>query len=746
VDGVLAPRLRVALSGRVLRVADDERLVAEVRVGNRGAFEVVYDRHHAGILAFCRHMLGSREEAEDVVQQTFAAAYQALLADDRDIALKAWLYAIARNRCLSVLRVRREHVELDDAETRYPATAGLSVEVEQREDLRALLDDLQRLPDEQRAALVLAELGAHSHEEIAVVLGVPTPKIKALIFQAREALMIRRLAREADCGPIREQLAVLRGGSRRRRELRHHVSQCDGCRAFEAEVRRQRAGLAVLLPVVPTLALKDSSLAAAFAASGGGAAAAGGAAAGGAAGGAAAGSASAGTMAAGGGAAAGGAAAGGAAAGAGGSGILTGGGALLGKAIGAKAVVALALTGVAGGGYATVEQISSHRSHSQAQSQQAGPARPGQNQNLGIRPPAGVPLLPATHGTCPKDRVRTAAGCLLPTARDLLPGGRPTGFPGRQDATGTVPSSVDNCSSGTSSGGACPNPAPGASPPSGQVPGTPMAGTPTRGDRDGDGVPNRQDTCPKQSGSGTASGCPASATGQPPPAHPKAGDRDGDGIPNSEDPDRDGDGFPNRQDSCPNTYGTDGGCPKSAPGAPAPGGPVAGDRDGDGFPNRQDNCPNTPGTVGGCPEQPPPPASQPSDPSSPATPAPGDRDGDGIPNAADQDRDNDGLVNREDNCPNKAGPVSGCPEQVPSDPPPAAANDRDADGIADNVDVDRDNDGFFNIADNCPNKAGPDAGCPAPPPAPAPAPAPPPAPPPPPPSPPPADTTTSTTP
>jgi hypothetical protein len=169
---------------------------------------------------------------------------------------------------------------------------------------------------------------------------------------------------------------------------------------------------------------------------------------------------------------------------------------------------------------------------------------------------------------------------------------------------------------------------------------------------------------------------------------------------------------------------------------------VAGDRDGDGVANRVDNCPNTPGPVGGCPEQPAPPASQPGDPSPPASPAPGDRDGDGIPNAADQDRDNDGLVNREDNCPNKAGPVGGCPEQMPSDPPPAAANDLDGDAIANNVDVDRDGDSFFNIADNCPNKSGSVGGCPEP----ATPPPPPPSPPPPPPSPPPADTTTTTTP
>ena len=273
-DGIVAPapRPRLALPRRSLRNAGDERLVAQIRSGDeaaaRTAFEVLYDRHHRGVLAFCRHMLGSREEAEDAVQHTFSSAYRALLADDREIALRAWLYAIARNRCLSMLAARRDQVALDDVDAVLPSTAGLAQEVERRSDLRDLVADLQRLPVDQRAALVLSELEAHSHKEIADILGVPPSKVKALVFQARESLMIRRQARETDCTQIREQLSVLRGGALRRRELRRHVESCAGCRMFEAEVRRQRAGMALLLPVAPTLGLKQGTLASAFAAGG----------------------------------------------------------------------------------------------------------------------------------------------------------------------------------------------------------------------------------------------------------------------------------------------------------------------------------------------------------------------------------------------------------------------------------------------------------------------------------------------
>ncbi len=274
-DGFVAPRVGSgprlrALGRRTLLGAGDERLLAQMRgrdaAASRSAFEALYDRHHAGVLAFCRHMLGSAEDAEDAVQHTFSCAYRALLRDDREIALRAWLYTIARNRCLSQLAARRDQVALDDVEGLLPATHGLVAEVEQRSDLRELLVDMQRLPVDQRAALVLAELEAHSHKEIAEILGVAPAKVKALVFQARESLMIRRQARQADCTQIREQMSVLRGGALRRRELRRHVELCPACEAFEREVQRQRAGMALLLPVVPTFALKNSTLASAFAA------------------------------------------------------------------------------------------------------------------------------------------------------------------------------------------------------------------------------------------------------------------------------------------------------------------------------------------------------------------------------------------------------------------------------------------------------------------------------------------------
>ena len=314
------------------------------------AFEALYDRFHRNLLAFCRHMLGSREEAEDVLQHTFLAAYRKL-PDGDDVRVKAWLYTVARNRCLSVLRARREAVALDEG---IVATDGLAAEVDRRADLRALVRDVQRLPPDQREALLLFELGDSSHEDIAVVLGVRKEKVKALVFQARETLMGWRAARETPCAEVREQLATLRGSALRRASLRRHVEQCAGCAQYESEVHRQRAALAVALPVVPAAGLKATVLAAAV---GGGGVAAGA-----------------------------------------GAGLGAAGGGMALKGVAAKVLVAAVVAGGAGtSGYVAVEHI--EKDHRGPPAREAQAERTVRATPAALRPSAPVRLAPAATMT-----------------------------------------------------------------------------------------------------------------------------------------------------------------------------------------------------------------------------------------------------------------------------------------------------------------------------------------------------------
>src|SRR3954452_22414735 len=100
VDAYVAPRRVV----RPLGCTADRQLTQGVRAGDRADFEAIYHRYHHALLVFCAQLLGSRDDAEDAVQYVFTSAYGALRNGTTEIALKPWRYAIARNRCRSLLR------------------------------------------------------------------------------------------------------------------------------------------------------------------------------------------------------------------------------------------------------------------------------------------------------------------------------------------------------------------------------------------------------------------------------------------------------------------------------------------------------------------------------------------------------------------------------------------------------------------------------------------------------------------
>jgi RNA polymerase sigma factor (sigma-70 family) len=232
-------------------------LRSSARAENERSFEAMFKRHHAPLLSYCRHMLGNRDEAEDALQQAFIRAHRAMLGGTKPREVRPWLYAIARNCCLSAIAARKPTAPLQD---HTPMLAGLSEQVRRREDLRELVAGITRLPEDQRSALLLAELEDLGHREIAEIVGCPVNKVKALIYQARSTLIADRDALDTPCQDIREQLSVARGGELRRGPLRRHLNLCAGCRDFQLAVGAQRQSLATVLPVLPTAGLATAIL------------------------------------------------------------------------------------------------------------------------------------------------------------------------------------------------------------------------------------------------------------------------------------------------------------------------------------------------------------------------------------------------------------------------------------------------------------------------------------------------------
>src|ERR1700744_624474 len=208
----------------LLRLQSDERLIALVRRGQHAAFETLVARYQSGLLAFCRHMLGSREDAEDVLQEVFAAAFNAMLADEREINVRPWLYRIARNRSLNRLR-RSQAVGMDSMDV-HLSEGGLTTadKVHKREEFRLLISDVQELPETQGTALLLREIDALSYEQIAQVMETTVPSVKSLLVRARISLAEAAEARKLSCEEVRVELGeVAEGLAKTSAPVRRHL-------------------------------------------------------------------------------------------------------------------------------------------------------------------------------------------------------------------------------------------------------------------------------------------------------------------------------------------------------------------------------------------------------------------------------------------------------------------------------------------------------------------------------------------
>jgi RNA polymerase sigma factor (sigma-70 family) len=274
-----------ALAGRspLLRLQSDERLVALVRRGQHGAFEALVQRYQPRLLAFCRHMLGSQEDAEDVLQEVFAASFNAICADERPINARPWLYRIARNRCLNHLR--RPRATGQDSMDIFERDGGTTTAdtVHTREEFRHIVADVQELPETQRTALLLREIDALSYDQIAEAMDTTVPSVKSLLVRARVALAEAAESRLLTCAEVRLELAqVAEGIAKSSSPVRRHLKNCERCRTFRGELRKTRRALTALYPIGPLLFVKKlwvvklgaggAASAGAAAASGGGAA------------------------------------------------------------------------------------------------------------------------------------------------------------------------------------------------------------------------------------------------------------------------------------------------------------------------------------------------------------------------------------------------------------------------------------------------------------------------------------------
>jgi len=167
--------------------ADDRDLVSRARAGDQAAFTALFEQFHVPILNYLTRMVGDREVAEDLAQDTFIKAYNALPATRADLLVKPWLYRIATNTAISHHRRRKIIQWLPFAggdEALYPSSESVERGVLDRFDVERAL---AKLPKHYAAVLLLRHYQGLSLAETATALDITENAAKLRLFRARKA-------------------------------------------------------------------------------------------------------------------------------------------------------------------------------------------------------------------------------------------------------------------------------------------------------------------------------------------------------------------------------------------------------------------------------------------------------------------------------------------------------------------------------------------------------------------------------
>ena len=228
----------------------DERLALAAADGDDAAFARLYERYAARLHGYCWTILRDDANAQDALQSTWLKALVALREGRRAAPVRPWLFRIAHNESISVLRGLRPE---SGALGLGPAAPSAEEQALRRERLHQVLADLQALPERTRGALVLRELCGLTHQEIALTLQTTVGGAKQSILDARKELREYDSGRDTACAEIREKISAGDRRALRARAMRAHLRHCAGCAAFAAAIEERRSRLLALIPPLAPL-------------------------------------------------------------------------------------------------------------------------------------------------------------------------------------------------------------------------------------------------------------------------------------------------------------------------------------------------------------------------------------------------------------------------------------------------------------------------------------------------------------
>jgi RNA polymerase sigma-70 factor (ECF subfamily) len=177
------------------RGADEREALEACRRGEREAFGLLVERYQREIYRLCYRYVGNHEDANDMAQEAFLKAWRALPSFRGDSAFSTWIYRIAVNTCLNFRSSRKPPTDEPSEALPDLTTPSAPERLADRDRERQVRAAVARLPEKQRATLILKVYHELTHEEVARVLGSSVGTVKANLFHAMANL--RRLVGEA---------------------------------------------------------------------------------------------------------------------------------------------------------------------------------------------------------------------------------------------------------------------------------------------------------------------------------------------------------------------------------------------------------------------------------------------------------------------------------------------------------------------------------------------------------------------
>ncbi len=171
--------------------ASDRDLVARVADGDRIAFTELMQRHEDMVFAVCLRLMGNREAALDATQETFITLFRKADRFHGESALSTWLYRVATNTCFDLQRKARRRAAEPLPEHHDPADRSAEDPFEAIDVRGDIASALAEIPEEFRAAVVLADAHGLPLADVAAILEVPVGTVKSRVFRARRLLAER---------------------------------------------------------------------------------------------------------------------------------------------------------------------------------------------------------------------------------------------------------------------------------------------------------------------------------------------------------------------------------------------------------------------------------------------------------------------------------------------------------------------------------------------------------------------------